>query len=270
VNDQPDPLFRSADGGRFLPGPTTRGPWTADALHGAPPALLLARAVERAEGGADHALARLTVELVRPIPCEPLTVRAEVTRPGRKVSYVEASLTLDDGTVAARASAWRVRRLPVTARSTERPAPRPPDRCEPPDHWSVVDWSPAFHTDGLEMRFAAGGFQQPGPATTWFRLCQPVVDEEFPSPALRAVAAADFPNGISSPYRREDGWSFINMDVSLFLARHPEGEWIAVDARTEVGPSGAVVAHGVLFDERGEIGLSVQTVLIEPPTSVRS
>src|SRR5438046_3466790 len=88
------------EGERFLPTELCRGPWSPDAQHGGPPAALMARAAERFEGGEEMAVARLTVELLSPVPLVPLTVAARWARPGRKVQIVEASLRAGGGGVA--------------------------------------------------------------------------------------------------------------------------------------------------------------------------
>ncbi|TMB59060.1 MAG: thioesterase family protein, partial [Deltaproteobacteria bacterium] len=80
----PDALFER-DGARFVPSELCRGPWSPEAQHGGPPAALLARSAERFEGGEEMQVARLTVELLRPVPLVPLTVAARWARPGRKV-----------------------------------------------------------------------------------------------------------------------------------------------------------------------------------------
>jgi len=46
---------------------------------------LLARAIERFEDGERMFVARMTVELLRPVPIAPLTVESRFARPGRKV-----------------------------------------------------------------------------------------------------------------------------------------------------------------------------------------
>src|SRR5881275_1884612 len=101
------------EGERFLPTELCRGPWSPDAQHGGPPAALLARAVERFGGGDGMQVARLTVELLRPVPLVPLALTARFARPGRKVQLVEAALRAADVEVA-RALALRIRRLPLT------------------------------------------------------------------------------------------------------------------------------------------------------------
>jgi hypothetical protein len=61
---------------RIHPTELTRGPWSPDAQHGGPPAALLAAAAEAHDdeaaprGGENSPMfvARLTVELMRPVP----------------------------------------------------------------------------------------------------------------------------------------------------------------------------------------------------------
>ena len=81
-----EPLaFFERDGDYFRPTVLTRGPWRPEHQHGGPPAALMARAIEGAAGEADSLqLARFTIDFVRPVPIEPLTVRVEQVRDGRR------------------------------------------------------------------------------------------------------------------------------------------------------------------------------------------
>jgi acyl-coenzyme A thioesterase PaaI-like protein len=273
-----EPLFSRATGGAadgdaevWQPGPLTRGPWDPGALHGGPVAGLLARACERAPqpaiaGGAPAPavrLARLTVELLRPVPVEPLTVRAQVVRPGRKLRLVEAEV-LAGGRPVARAVGLLLRREPVVVPAAD-PGETPPAGPDQAHRSSILtgeDFAyPAFHTDGAEIRLL-GGPWRPGPTEAWIRLARPLVPGEEPSPAQRACAAADFGNGISAvlPFER---WRFVNPDLSVHLARDPVGEWICLRARTDLGDSGGAVAESALFDTAGRVGRSAQTLLVE-------
>ncbi len=67
---------------------------------------LLARALERTDPGDARFVTRLTIELLRPVPLTPLTMRTRTIRPGRKVQWLEGSLLADDVEVA-RATALR-------------------------------------------------------------------------------------------------------------------------------------------------------------------
>jgi len=255
------------DGERFVPSELARGPWSPDAQHGGPPAALLARAVERLDGGDLMTVVRVTVELLRPVPLRPLVVRARLARPGKKVQLIEASLLVaDDETEVARATGLRLRRasVPIPDAALPRGTIAPPSAgvvSHPP--WSRnIDYE-GFHSGGIEMRFVAGSFEQPGPATAWIRLRVPLVAGETPSPFCRVAAAADFGNGISWVLDRTQGYRFINPDLAIALHRHPEGAWIGLESTTAPGPDGAGIAESRLHDEQGPIGRSVQSLLIE-------
>ena len=58
----------TVEGDRFVPSDFARGPWSPDALHGGPVAALIGRAVEACPSDEPMHVARLTVELLRPVP----------------------------------------------------------------------------------------------------------------------------------------------------------------------------------------------------------
>jgi len=255
-----DALFLRRPDGRFQPTELSRGPWTTDALHGGPPAALLAGAAEALLDGAGLQPVRMTVELLRPVPVAPLTVEAEVTRPGRKVRLISARLSADD-TVVASATVLAIRTEGVAV--PDQPAaeqPRPPrDGARPT---LKAGWT-AFHLAGVEHRIVAGSWDEPGPATDWIRLRVPVVDGDAPSPLQRVAAAADFGNGISS-LADFSSLAFINPDLTISLHRLPVGEWVCLDAVSRLEPNGIGFAESALYDERGRIGRSVQSLIVEP------
>lgn len=253
------------DGERFRPTELTRGPWDPRAQHGGPPAALLAFCVEWFAGDDGMQTARMTVELLRPVPLDLLAVSVRRIRPGKKVQLLEATLRAGEVDVARGTTLrMRARDLPVPA-EVEAPAPpRGPDEgttSVPP--WSDAIWRPAFHSDAVEHRFTAGGFDRPGPATDWIRLRVPVVAGSPAPPVARVMAAADFGNGVSWVLSRNDGWAFINPDLTVYLHRLPAGEWVCLEATTLVGPRGIGLAESRLWDERGVIGRSVQSLLLD-------
>ena len=98
--------FYVFDGGHFVSSELTRGPWDPHAQHAGPPAALLARALERCPSPADPEapwqIGRVTFEILRSVPIAPLTVSAEVVRPGRSVELLSASLADERGDGDAR------------------------------------------------------------------------------------------------------------------------------------------------------------------------
>jgi acyl-coenzyme A thioesterase PaaI-like protein len=271
ASGRPTALFLP-DGHAFVPTPYARGPWDPRSLHGGPIGALLARAVEAApDGDVTFDVARLTIELLRPVPLEALTVEAAVVRPGRKVQLVEATLRLaGTGTELAKARALRIRRAdvplpyddPALAQHLE-PEPPPPGPATARHERSTFSTDDvAFHRDGAEHRFVAGTWTEPGPVTVWIRLLVPVVPGEEPTGVQRAVAAADFGNGVSRVLPFETHL-FINPDLTLHLLRPLSGEWVGMQTRSHIGPGGVGLAESALFDEHGRVGRSVQSLLVE-------
>ncbi len=248
-----------AQGDRYLATELARGPWNPDAQHGGAPAALLVRAFERLQGDPGLTLARVTYELLRPVPLGELELRTEVIRPGRRVQLLEGALFSADGTEVVRARALKVRRAGVERVGGEEDLPAPPDQGVANDFDATG--RVMFATDAMELRFVAGSFYEVGPATAWFRLRTELVAGEPPTPLQRLAAAADFPNGISSmvPW---DQYVFINPDLTLYIEREPLGEWICLQATTRVHEHGIGFSEAVLYDTRGRVGRSLQALLI--------
>ncbi|MQA73060.1 MAG: thioesterase family protein [Solirubrobacterales bacterium] len=274
--------FYEPDGERFRATELTRGPWDPDAQHAGPPAALLGRAIELcpspladpAAPSASRQVARVTFEILRPVPIGALTVRAEVVRPGRRVELISASL-VGDGEELMRASAWRIGAggvdLPAGLASEERGSPARraealpgPERGVEEDFFATGE-RVGFHT-AMEFRFVRGRFLDLGPATVWMRPRHALVAGELLSPLQRVVIAADSGNGVSAAL----DWgrfTFINVDLGVHLHRLPAGEWVCVDAVTVPEPSGIGLADSTLHDELGPLGRALQTLLVrERPT----
>jgi hypothetical protein len=268
-------LFEAAGPDRWVPTDHARGPWDPRACHGGPVGALLARAVERCEpqSTVDWQVARLTVELTRPVPVgRPLTLTSEIERPGRKVSLVAARL-VDGDTEVARVRALRIRSTDlVLPPDAGQPLPDPPGTPDDVDRERVVwavDGDIAFHADACEHRFTEGSWERSGPVGVWIRLLVDVVPGESPSGVQRAAAAADFGNGVSNGIPH-DRYTFINPDLTVHLLRPPLGEWIGMRSATHYGrPSGSTgvgFAESALYDVQGRLGRSVQSLLIDDRT----
>ena len=249
------------DGSTFVPTGLTRGPWDPNAMSGGAVTALCGRAAEThdADGAvrSEHQiLARLTVDLVRPAPLAPLTVRTATVRPGRKVQLVGVEVLAGEQ-VVARASALRMR-------TADLPLPQPSEDAAPPfdeDPGPTVQAGPDelhFHTHALQIRRSAGR----RPASAWMRMTCAVVAGEEPTPQQRAAAIADMGSGMSSvvPF---DEWTFLNADVNLHLHRPPRGDWLSLTCTTQAGDLGVGVGVSTMSDVQGRCGQVAQAVLLE-------
>jgi hypothetical protein len=245
---------------RFFATEFARGPWDPNAQHGGAPAALLMRAFEQQDNDAGLMIARVTYELLRPVPLGELEVTCTVLRPGRRVQLLEGSIESPDGSEVVRARALKVAAATTDAGSADPPPPGP-DEIESNrlDRWKTT----TFPGDAMELRFVSGKFGEPGPATVWFRLRVPLVAGEEPSGLQRLAAAADFPNGIASEVSWED-YVFINPDLTIYIERLPVGEWIALDARMRVLAGGVGSSEAVLYDRNGRVGRSIQSLYVAP------
>ena len=248
-----------ADGDRFVPTIWSRGPWDPGFLHGGPVAMLASRAMEALPSLVDMRIVRFTMEFTRPVPLAPLKVQARQIRPGRRIQLLEVGIDGPDGEVV-RAIGLRIRRAVTEVPPDEavQPATGPEQLARWTRTWSELE---AFHTRGVEIRPLDSKSMSPG--SVGIRASLPVLEGEELTPLQRALAAADFPNGVSlrlDPAR----YLSINPDVTVHLHREPDGEWIHLDARTFTSPDGTGVAEGLLSDREGRFGRSMQSLILEP------
>jgi len=266
-----DSLFVEQDSA-LVPTAHSRGPWSPDSLHGGPVAALLARQLALAPTAGPMFPARFTLELLRPVALEPMRVSVEVVRPGRKVQVVEARLHRDpneeahDGNLVARATLQQIRDEPVPLPADVPVLDDPAVGVPPPETLTpattAFEGGVAFHASAVEHRSPMDTFGVPGPALDWIRVVVDLLPGSPLTPLERVVAAADFGNGISSMLPVPD-YLFVNPDLSVFLHRLPTDEWIGLDAVTHLGERGTAIAESLLFDRRGSIGRSVQTLIVD-------
>lgn len=239
------------------------GPWHPGLQHGGAPSALVAWAAEQVPTAGTMRVARVTVELLRPVPVDRLDIETQIIRDGRKIQLVQVRL-LHAGKEVTRAMVLRVRiaeqPLPSDAAMTGGPG-SPDDVAEDKEFRDSLPGQVNFGAN-FDMRRIRGGFRQLGPGQVWFRQHRPLIAGEALTPVARAMAVADFSNGIA-PVLPFDEWTFLNADLTVNFARPPEGEWIFSDAETWVGDDGAGLAMTRLADAHGWFGRAVQSLIVE-------
>jgi hypothetical protein len=243
---------------RFRATQYTQGPWNPHFQHGGPPAALLVRQMEQCAPRSDMLLARISIDILGPIPITTLHAHARIVRPGRSVELLEAVLE-HDGRAVMRASAWRVR---VSPEHPEIESPELPPALPAPERTVVIapEWDCGF-LSATEWRYVRGGYNQPGNAITWARMRYPLIAGEEVTPTQRLILIADSANGVSSPFDIRL-WQFIPPELTIHCIRPAVGEWICMDARTELQSEGTGLTTSTLYDERGPVGRSAQALLI--------
>jgi Thioesterase-like superfamily len=252
-------IFR-VDGNDVVTSRFAAGPWDPSMQHGSPPAALVVWAAERIPTAVPMRIARVTVDLMRPVPVAPLTIESEVLREGRKIQLCAVRL-LAGGAIVVGATVLKIKvqvhELPPEAATLPVELPGPDQsRVEP------ADFSSSPFVTGMSLRAARGRFGAPGPGAIWYRVDRPIVLGSPVSQAMRAMAAADFCNG-TSPVLDFREWTFLNADLTVNFAREPAGDWILLDAESWIGPDGAGLSMARLADERGYFGRAIQSLVIE-------
>ena len=253
------PIFRVADN-RVAVSPDAAGPWDPTMQHGSAPSALVVWAAERITTPSPMRIARVTIDLMRPVPIAELTIETEVLREGRKIQLCSVRLRAA-GALVVSATVLKIRRdaVPLPDDIRDLPADLPgPDLARP----EPADFSTSPFLKGMTLRAARGRFGIKGPGAIWYRVDWPMVEGHAVSQAMRAVVASDFCNGTSAALDFHS-YTFLNADLTVSMAREPVGDWILLDAESWIGPDGAGLAMARLADTSGYFGRVVQSLVIE-------
>ena len=245
----------------FDSSPLTAGPWSPLAQHGGPPSALLARQIERHQPRPDHRLARVTVDILRPVPVAPLQITVESLHKGKRVELLQATAQADGRTVLI-GRAWR-----LIAASADFPVQPPSEEvrvigAELTTSDPVIPdaWNRDGYLSAIDWHFEQGGFAELGPAKGWARPKVALIGGEDMTPWQRVLTLADSGSGISAlaPPARHPA---INCDFSVVLDRDPVGDWIGMDSCTTVVPGAGAMTQTIIFDQAGPAGLATQTLV---------
>ncbi len=259
----------SLDGGRFLPTEQTGSPWSTTSQHGGPVNALLMRTAEQKAAEAGMRVARLTVDILKPVPMAPLVLEADFIRQGRRLAVIDATLARDDdGAPVAIARAVALKEHPNQAPLFNPPAGPVPGPEDLPDHELVSaarreSGPPGFHLT-IHMRH--------GPSLentiTWFTWSQDLVADEPVSPAQRCAALCDLTTVASGRLRlsapgtwdNTQRFDMLNTDTTVHQFRPPVGEWFGFSDSFIADHHGIGVAEVTLYDIRGCLGRCVQSM----------
>jgi hypothetical protein len=257
----PEAFYEALSDTRFRPTSATVGPWGPTLSHGSPPAALLLRAIERAFPRNDARVARIAYDFFGPVPVAEVEVATEMVRPGARIELSRARLSSGGKTVMT-ASAWRIAVAP--GRVPEVRDPRPSPALPGPRDLPLFVDVPSFgYGEALEWRFVEGRFDAVGPATVYARPKMPIVAGETTSPMGRVLLMVDSANGISAELQ-PSRFTFVPVELTVSVLRHPKTEWVGMSARTTIDPDGVGHTRADLFDEAGYLGTAVQTLFVAP------
>ncbi|MGB3303133.1 MAG: thioesterase family protein [Gordonia sp. (in: high G+C Gram-positive bacteria)] len=256
----------------FQPTKATASVWSADMQHGAPPAALMIRALERAVPDDGQEFTRVTTEILGPIGLGVNRVSTGMPRPGRRISMVQADLEAQgpDGSfrVVARTVAWRLQ-TSDTAAVVNAPHDRLP--ASPDDLPQIIGF-PEVDDAGIPVAWGRIGFigttitaRQPGrngkTSALWIRAAIPLVLGEEMTNLEAMFAVLDVANGVGTALQPNE-WSWMNMDTTVHLTGQPTSPWLGIDSDLVIGARGYGASFADLYDVTGFLGRSAQSDMI--------
>ena len=249
----------------FAPTDLAVGPWHDSTLHGGAPAGLLAYAFETFLDDNTLQPAKLSIDLLKPVPKSPLRIEIRPVRKGKRIALLEADLFAQE-TLLAKASELFVR----------------PTEVPLPDYAPAITHELAGPAEFEEKNFAdilfkagegvpaglhttvrlrpVSGLQEQGRGCAWMSLPVPVIAGQSTSPFVLASTLSDFGNGVGQ-LSLAKGIGTINSDVHLQLSRLPQSQWLALQSETVMQPNGIGQANTHMFDEFGYVGQVSQVVM---------
>jgi acyl-CoA thioesterase len=236
-----------------------RGPWSADACHAGPVSGLLARAAESQVS--DKQLVRLSANFVRPVPMSGIRIECEVLQNGRIAAGVSVTAFDRSGKVCVSATTTHIVVETVDNLLTPDCPPPPVSDEEPYDF--IVSKAPhgqRFISNFVETRYSPDSRRKLGPNTLWMRT-PPLLATEDTSRFQQVCTLADCGNAISCNHKMTEV-SCVNPDITIALHRLPESDWLASKAISHWQQTGIGLSHATLFDEVGEIGYAIQSLVL--------
>jgi hypothetical protein len=241
----------------------TASNWDPTIQHGSPPLALLTMFIEKLIADSALRIARLTLDILGAIPVAPVSVRARVERPGRRISLLMAEMTPADDAArpVARVTAWALATSDTSDVASDRYPPLVEGPAQPlPTPW----WSLSGYLGSVDWRRQLD--DPSGAAVYWHsprgELVEGLVEGEETTPLEKLTLAVDCANGVGAAldFHR---FIFMNTDTIVHLHRLPLGADFALRARGSIGPDGIGVTSAEIFDRTGFVGTCAQTLLVQ-------
>ncbi|MCL0044107.1 thioesterase family protein [Dehalococcoidia bacterium] len=245
----------------YHPTVHARGPWDPSTLHGRVISGLLAYEAETNHNTPqeieDFQVSRVTVDMFRVPPMAPVMLGGKVVRTGRRIKVIDVHLTTEypergwieiaratvvmlRKTQNPKGTIWTPPKWGINAPDENLPMPheidgRKPTKIHKPI-WQILEVMPG----------------SPGRRGAWVREIHELIAGEITSPLVRVAQVADVANPFANSGTH--GLAYINADVSLYLHRNPEGNWIGIENSYHGADNGTAVGTVTLYDKMGNIG----------------
>ncbi len=262
--------FFKHDGELYSPQTTAGGPWSESMQHGGPVNAIIAMSVEAVANEIEMDVVRLTIDILKPVPMQPVQVKSHLIRKGGKMAVVDTFLTVvgsDEPVASGRAVLLRA--MPGKESMIDTAGPCPESR-----HTLLIEpWLPANIAAQLPpglhhlIQFYPS-LNKERPAC-WVNGAANMLQDRAMTSLEHCATTADMTTVLATRMQATqtgnlsfDVAQIMNTNTSIHFSRLPVGEWFAYTDHFIQVCGGYGVAACVIYDEQGCIGKVTQNLIV--------
>ena len=259
------------DNGIFSPQRAAGSPWSETMKHGGPVNAILTMSVEEVAQDLGFQIARLTIDILKPVAMKPVGLATQLLRKGGQMAVVDAFLTVEGSDeVVASARAVLLKHLqgtePVFDTSRAVAETRRDIASEPWIPEEVVPLLPAGMHNLIRFHPSVDK-ERP---IYWINANVGMLQDRAMTPVEQCATVADMTTVIATRMCAvQEGndnpniMGLMNTNTTIHLSRPPEGEWFGFCDHFLQAADGYGVAECTLFDEQGCIGKVTQNLIVK-------
>lgn len=267
---QNDSYLFHRNGEFYVPQTAAGSPWSETMQHGGPVNAIIALSVESSAKEIGMEISRLTFDILKPVPMEPIKVVSRFIRKGRRMAVLDTYLTVegsDEPVASGRAVLLKpiVDKEPSLTTLESMPARRSSISSQP---WipkeMVSHLPPGLH---LLIRFHPSTERER--PVCWITGDTGMLQHRAMTALEQCATAADMTTVLAARMRltqecieQSDVMGLMNTNTTIHFARQPIGEWYGFTDHFISISDGYGVAECALFDEEGCIGRVAQSLIV--------
>lgn len=259
----------SKDGDLFTPHAAAGSPWSETMQHGGPVNAIITMSVEEIAQQIGMHVGRLTLDILKPVPMEPVKVTSCFIRRGGKMAVVDTLLTVegsDDPVACGRAVLLKATQGKEPVLDTSEPIPEAKETI-PGELWIPEEMAPHL-PPGLHflIRFhPSANRERP---IFWVNGDADMLQDRAMTPFEQCATTADLTTVLAARMdltrkgiTKLDVMGLMNTNTTIHFSRPPVGEWFGfTDSFIQIS-DGYGLAECVIYDEQGCIGKVTQNLV---------
>jgi len=262
--------FFDKDGDLFTPKATAGSPWSETMQHGGPVNAIITMAIEEIAQTISMQVARLTIDILKPVPMKSVKVKSHFVRKGGKMAVIDTFLTVegsDEPVASGRAVLLKATQgkkpvfdafgsLPET-RDTIAREPWIPEEIAtdlPPGLHHLIRFHPSTDKERPVCWINGDADMLQDRAMTSLEQCTTTAD-------MTTVLAARM-RAIQEGVASHDAMGLMNTNTTIHFSRPPVGEWFGFTDHFIQVSDGYGLAECAIYDEQGCIGRVAQNLIV--------